>query len=204
MEDFPIFEPESNEEASPPPTSPPPTEELEKLKSELRECRESYLHALAEGENSRKRLQKERQEMIQHAMQKVVVEFLGPIDQLENALKYADQASPEVKNWAVGFNMIASQFKAVLASHGAHPFSSEGKPFDPHYHEAIEMVVTEEHPPGTVVKEHTRGYTMGGQRVIRPARVHVSRAPDAVEKAAEKEEEGGGTDDININAQGGS
>jgi molecular chaperone GrpE len=170
--------------STPEPTAPQDTQldttaelELERLKKEVEEWKGKYLHALAEGENSRKRLQKERQEMIQHAMQKVIVEFLNPIDQLENALGYADQAAPEIKNWAIGFQMIANQFKEVLNSHGVKPFESEGQPFDPHYHEAVEVVTTGDHPHNTVIKQHIRGYTMGGQRVIRPARVHVSRAP---------------------------
>lgn len=160
-------------------------DEIERLRLEARENKEKYLHALAEGENSRKRLQKERQEMMQHAIQNVIVEFINPIDQLENALKFAEQASPEVKNWVIGFNMILEQFKEVLTHHGVSPFASEGHPFDPHFHEAIEVVESEEHPPGTVVKEHLRGYKTSGGKVIRPARVHVSKAPAANKEISE-------------------
>lgn len=190
----------SAEEPPPPQTVEVSVEEWEQLKSELQEYKEKYLHALAEGENSRKRLHKEKQELLQHNAQKIIIEFLNPIDQFENALKYAEQAAPEVKNWAIGFVMILNQFKEVLSHHGVAAFSSEGHPFDPHSHEAIEAVESTEHPPGTVVKEYIRGYTMGGKKVIRPARVHVSKAP------AEKGEE---IDvqiniDDNINIQGGS
>ncbi|MFA6915537.1 MAG: nucleotide exchange factor GrpE [Parachlamydiales bacterium] len=156
-------------------------DEIERLRNEARENKEKYLHALAEGENSRKRLQKERQEMLQHAIQNVIVEFINPIDQLENALKFAEQASPEVKNWVIGFNMILEQFKDVLTHHGVSTFASEGHPFDPHFHEAIEVVVSEDHPPGTVVKEHLRGYKSSSGKVIRPARVHVSKAQEEKE-----------------------
>lgn len=148
--------------------------ELQKLQEELVEYKRKYLEALAEGENSRKRLQKERQELVERAIREVIIEFLLPIDQLDHALGHAEKSAPEVRNWAIGFEMILSQFKNVLGLHGVTPFVSEGKPFDPHYHEAIELVETDEHPPGIVVQEKLSGYLMGGSRVLRPARVVVS------------------------------
>lgn len=171
--------------------------EMQRLHQDAKEYKEKYLHALAEGENSRKRLQKERQEMIQHAIQNVIVEFLNPIDQLENALKYAEQASPEVKNWAVGFEMILGQLKNVLSNHGVSPYQSEGHLFDPHYHEAIDVIETEEHPPGTVIKEHVRGYKMTSGRVIRPARVHVSKLPGQTAASEEKSPEASAQENTN-------
>lgn len=151
--------------------------ELEKLKSEAAEYKDKYLRVLAEAENTRKRLQKERQEMIQFAVQNVLVEFLNPIDHLQKALSFTEQASDEVKHWAAGFQMILNQFKDVLTNHGVHPFKSEGQAFDPHSHEAVEMVATSEHPPGTVVEESLLGYKRGNT-TIRPARVKVAKAPD--------------------------
>lgn len=159
--------------------------ELEKLKSELKEYRDKYLHALAESENARKRLQKEKQEMIQYALQNIIADFLNPIDHMENALKYTQQMSDEVKRWAMGFQMILTQFKDVLSDNGVSPFISEGTPFDPHLHEAVETVDTADAAPGTVVQESLRGYKMG-ERVIRPARVKVAKAPPAPAKNNEE------------------
>lgn len=158
--------------------------ELEKLKNELAESKDKYLRVLAESENARKRLQKEKQEMIQYAQQSLIIDFLNPIDHMENALKFTQQMSNEVKHWAIGFQMILSQFKDVLTSTGVTPFASEGKPFDPHRHEAIESVSSEDFPPGTVIEECLKGYLMG-DKVIRPARVKVSKAP---QKEASKTE----------------
>jgi molecular chaperone GrpE len=150
--------------------------ELESLRRELAEVKDKYLRTLAESENTRKRLQKEKHETIQHAIQNVITEFLNPIDHMENALSFAQQMSDEVKHWAVGFQMILTQFKDVLTSHGVKSFTSEGQPFDPHRHEAVEMVETSAVPPGTVVEESLKGYVMG-DKTIRPARVKVSKAP---------------------------
>lgn len=149
--------------------------ELEQLRRELADYKDKYLRSLAEAENSRKRLQKEKQEMIQYATHNVISEFLSPIDHMENALKFTQQMSDDVKHWAVGFQMILSQFKDVLNINGVIPFESEGKPFDPHKHEAIEMIATADFAPGTVIEETVRGYSMG-DKVIRPARVKVSKA----------------------------
>jgi molecular chaperone GrpE len=160
-------------------------EELEQLKKECSESKDKYLRVLAEMENMRKRLQKERQELVQHAIQNNMVEFLNPIDHMENALKFAQEMSDDVKHWALGFQMILNQFKDVLANHGVVAFSSVGTPFDPNRHEAIEMIVTKEYPPGTVVSESVKGYKMG-DRIIRPARVTVAKAPEEESKENNK------------------
>lgn len=150
--------------------------ELDSLKKELADCKDKYLRVLAESENARKRLQKEKQETIQYAVQNVIVDFLNPIDHMENALKFAQQMSDEVKHWATGFQMILTQFKDVLSNNGVAPFASEGKPFDPHRHEAVETIETGDYAPNTVVEESLKGYVMG-DKTIRPARVKVSKAP---------------------------
>lgn len=151
--------------------------ELEQLKKELAETKDKYLRTLAENENARKRLVREKQEMIQYALQNIIVDFLNPIDHMENALKFTQQMSDDVKHWAIGFQMILTQFKDVLTNNGVAPYISEGKPFDPHLHEAVETVATADFPPGTVSEECLKGYTMG-DRTIRPARVKVAKAPD--------------------------
>lgn len=181
-------------EAQAAPAAPPPRQpvnmtitdiELEKLQKELSEYKDKYLRLLAESENARKRLQKERQELIQYALQNVIVDFLNPIDHLETALKFSQQNSDEVKHWAKGFEMILGQFKDVLANNNVVPFDSVNQHFDPHYHEAVETVATTEKEPGTVISESLRGYKMG-DKTIRPARVKVAKAPPPKPEKEEK------------------
>lgn len=160
--------------------------ELDALKKELAESKDKYLRGLAESENMKKRVQKEKQEMIQFATQCLIANFLHPIDHMENALKFTQQMSDEVKHWALGFQMILAQFKDVLAENGVTAFVSEGQPFDPHKHEAIETVVTKDFPPGTVLEESVKGYCMG-DKVIRPARVKVAKAPEIKENNTNEE-----------------
>jgi molecular chaperone GrpE len=138
--------------------------------------KDKYFRALADQENMRKRIQKEKQEMARFGIENAISEFLPAIDQFENALRFAESASGEVKNWAMGFEMLLSQFKEVLHSHGIVSFHSEGNTFDPQFHEAVEIVETTEHPDGIVMHEYAKGYK-SALRTIRPARVKVAKHP---------------------------
>lgn len=158
-------------------------EELKGLQREVIDYKDKYLRLLADAENSRKRLQKERQEITRYATESLVLDFLHPLDNLENALRFAQDMSDEVRNWAFGFQMILTQFKDILAQNGITSFDSQGKPFDPHFHEAIEMVESTE-TPGTIIEQCVIGYQMG-DRVIRPARVKVAKAKENGKPAQE-------------------
>jgi molecular chaperone GrpE len=149
--------------------------ELRQLKDEAAEYKDKYLRLLAESENFRKRMQKERQEMVQYATQNLITDFLDPLDHLENALQHFQGIPKELQHWGTGFQMILAQFKEVLTNNGVLSFESKGKPFDPHIHEAIEAVETDSAPAGTVVEESLRGYRMG-EKIIRPARVKVAKS----------------------------
>lgn len=154
---------------------------LEQSNLELTEFKDKYLRLLAETDNMRKRLSKEKHEMTAYAIQQVLAEFLGPIDHMENALSYTEKMSDDVKHWSLGFQMILTQFKDVLAGQGAVSFISKDAPFDPHLHEAVETVEREDIKPGIVVEEFVKGYKMG-DKVLRPARVKVSKTPIKVEE----------------------
>jgi len=152
-------------------------ENLKKASSDALEFKDKYFRSLAEMENLRKRLQQEKQDMISYAIDNMLSEFLLPLDNFEGALKFTDNLSDELKNWAHGFKMILSQFKHVLESHGIITFDSLGKKFDPHFHEAIEMVETDSHEEGTVIEEIQKGYRQG-ERVLRVATVRVAKSKD--------------------------
>jgi len=165
-----------SEEDEPKPTVE--VDELEKLKQELAEFKDKYFRALAETENTRKRLQKEKIESQGYAIQDVVLDFLQPLDHFEQALNASQNASDDVKHWAIGFRMILQQLKQVIHDNGITTFDSVGEVFDPHLHEAIETEETQNFAEGTVIQEFTRGYKMG-TRIIRPAKVKVATAPKA-------------------------
>ena len=169
-DEFPVPPPEE-------PTNEQPQEDrLSQLESEVKECHEKNLRLFAEMENSRKRLIKEKQDMTRFGIENVISDFLTPMDNLENALKFAQQMSEETRNWARGFEMILSQFKDVLSDHGISSFDSVGSSFDPHMHEAVEVEETDKAPEGQVLQEFIKGYK-SAQRTLRPARVKVAKAP---------------------------
>lgn len=150
--------------------------ELQKISEEMRVYRDKYFRALADGENLRKRLIKEKEDYCKHTVISTIADFLQPLDSLENALFHADKGSEEIKNWAIGFQMIVNQFKETLKQQGVKKIETVGLLFDPHFHEAVEAKETNEYPSGTILEEFTCGYTMG-DRVVRPARVKVVREP---------------------------
>jgi len=166
------------------------TEEEEKKVEEIQEeedFKDKYFRILAEMENSRKRLQKEKQEMSRFAIENVIAEILLPIDTFENALNFAEQMSDDTHNWAKGFEMILGQFKEILANHNVSSFHSEGEMFDPHRHEAVEIEETIEYEDGTILKEFLKGYK-SGDRILRAARVKVAKAPSKEDLQEEEKE----------------
>jgi molecular chaperone GrpE len=148
---------------------------------EAEDYKNKYISLLAEMENMRKRLQKEKLEAIRFSVEKALISLLPPIDHLEQALRFAQNMPNEVKNWALGFQMIVTQFKDLLAEQGIISFSSEGSPFDPNKHQAVEIEETDQYPEGVVIQEFTKGYR-SAERTLRPARVKISKSLKPVEE----------------------
>lgn len=163
-------------------------DETEMLKQQVKDEQEKYLRSLADMENTRKRMQKEKHDSTRFAVENVIGEFLSPLDNFENALSFIHQASEETQNWAKGFEMILTQFKDILTSHKVTPFSSEGQQFDPHLHEVLEIEETEKHEDGLIIQEFLKGYKCG-ERILRPARVKVAKTPKNGEEEKESEEQ---------------
>ena len=147
---------------------------LDKASKDATDFKDKYYRALAEMENTRKRLQQEKQEMISYAVDNMLNEFLAPLDNLEKALGFTDNLSDEMQNWAQGFKMIGAQFTQVLDNHGVTPYNSVGEKFDPHFHEAVETEVSDAHEDGTILVEVQKGYRHG-DRILRVAKVKVSK-----------------------------
>ncbi len=162
----------------------------ENKEEEKEDYKTKYLRLLADMENMRKRFVKEKQEHVRFATDRALCEFLGPLDNLENALKASHLGSSELQNWAYGFQMIVSQFHEMLQGQGIVPFHAQGELFDPHKHEAIESAEDRNHPAGTILQEFAKGY-MSGPRVLRPAKVKVNvwKEEEVKEELSDKEGE---------------
>ena len=149
-------------------------EQLMQKTKESAEFKDKYFRALAEMENAKKRLMQEKKDLIAYSVSNIVEDMLGPIDNLENALGFTDNLSEEMKNWAVGFKMILDQFKGALENHGITSYESIGKAFDPHYHEAVELIETDTHDDGIIIEELMKGYRHD-KRIVRVAKVKVAK-----------------------------
>lgn len=140
------------------------------LQEELRREHDRYLRALADFENYRRRVERDRERMAQAGRRELVAPLLEIIDDFERALNHL---GPETDGIAMGLRAIHRRLLALLASQGVTPFESVGVPFDPASHEAVGSVASAEHPAGTVAEELQPGYRWG-EELLRPARVRVA------------------------------
>lgn len=141
-----------------------------KLQEEIDHLREMYLRKLAEFDNFRKRIERERIEREKTAGGDVIRDLVPVIDNFERALGHASESSHEALEQGVG--MIAKQLLEVLEKRGLEIFDPTGEVFDPESHEAIQRVDDSNLPPGTVAWVLVKGFRFGG-RLLRPAMVGV-------------------------------
>jgi molecular chaperone GrpE len=146
--------------------------ELQKVKSERDSLLDRLARAQAEFENARRRAAKEQQEYRDFAIADAIKSVLPVIDSFDRALQVKSQPS-DFRN---GIELIYKQLQDAFAKLGVRAIRAKGEPFDPHYHEAIEMVETGEAPDHYVIEELQRGYKLK-DRLLRPAMVKVAKNP---------------------------
>ncbi len=158
-------------------------DEYELLQEKSKKADEYYGHyvqARADLDNLRKRGQREREEYVRYANDRLLSEIIPIIENFERALTVAEKV-PATHNFAVGVEMILKQLREVLGRYGVEEIFPENGPFDPAKHEAADSVETTEHPDHTVLEVLQRGYALNG-RVIQPAVVRVAVNPQAPTK----------------------
>jgi molecular chaperone GrpE len=150
-------------------------EQLEAARAERDANYNLYLRSQAELQNYRKRAQKEADELRLYQALPLARDLLPAFDNLHRALAAAE-ASKNVDQLLEGIRMVVKQIEAALSRHQIVPIEATGKPFDPNFHQAIQHMPSDEHPPMTVMHEVERGFTLQ-DRVVRPASVIVAQAP---------------------------
>lgn len=146
--------------------------ELQKLKAERDSLLDRLARAQAEFENARRRAAREQQDFRDFASVDVIKSLLPIVDNFERAL----QSKSEPADFRSGIELIYKQLQDGLTKLGVQPIASKGKPFDPHVHEAIEMVETPDAADHEVLEEWQRGYKFK-DRLLRPAMVKVAKNP---------------------------
>ncbi|MFO0577701.1 MAG: nucleotide exchange factor GrpE [Polyangia bacterium] len=149
---------------------------VEQLTAEKQELNDRLLRLAAEFENYKRRVRKEAEDASQRGLEGLAKELLPALDNFDRALTAArGNQAPGVAVIIEGVQMVQKQLFAALEKNQIKTFESEGKPFDPNVHEAIQQVETDAVPPGAVALVFQRGYTIGS-RLLRPAMVAVARA----------------------------
>lgn len=154
--------------------------EIDRLRNEVADNYDRYLRERAEAENFKKRMQRDKAEALRFATEPLVRDLLPVVDNLERALAHCGESDDAVRE---GLDLVLKSLLEVLARHNVKRLESEGKGFDPAYHEAMAQIDSAEHAPNVVVQEHQVGYLLN-DRLIRPALVTVNArksAADAVE-----------------------
>lgn len=143
--------------------------EAEKVAKELAATKDQLLRTMAEYDNFRKRSQREKDALRAEIITNVTSKFLPVLDNLERAL----QTECTDENYKKGVEMINDSFLETLKGLGVEEIQSDGAPFDPNFHQAVQRVDNPELESGTVAQTFAKGYKIG-DKVIRFAMVSVA------------------------------
>jgi molecular chaperone GrpE len=162
------------------PEADPRDEEIARLKEETGQLKDQLLRTLADLDNLRKRAEREKAEATLYAATNFARDILTVSDNLSRALDMAHadalkEASEPIRNLIAGVEVTNREMLNVFERHGIKRIDPKGERFDPHFHQAVFEVPTDDEPPGTVVQVLQAGFSIGG-RVLRPAMVGVARA----------------------------
>ena len=152
---------------------------LAELEKELEEAKSKALYAAAEAQNVRRRLEQELQQATSFAAAGFARDMLAIKDHLDRALAAVGddlRADKTASQFLAGIEATARELDAVLQRHGVTRINTVGEPLDPHRHQAM-MEVPSDQEPGTIVEEMQAGYMMK-DRLLRPALVGVAKKPD--------------------------
>jgi molecular chaperone GrpE len=154
--------------------------EITGLKEEAGRLKDQLLRTLAEMDNLRKRMEREKAEATLYAASNFARDILSVSDNMDRALATAEadhlkEATQPVKDLVVGVEMTRRELLNVFERHGIKRVDPVGEKFDPHFHQAVFEVPTSDEPPGTVVQVMQAGFKIG-DRVLRPAMVGVAKA----------------------------
>ena len=177
------------DETAPPPdeTAPPPddgqpadragadpaeADDIDRLQRERDEYYERLVRTTADFDNYRKRTDRERRELTEHAAIVLLTDLLPLIDNLERALAAEAQADQVDRR---GIEIIHKQLLDLMVKRGVAPIEALGSDFDPNLHQAVAHEPSEAHRDGEVIEELRRGYTQR-DRLLRASMVKVAKA----------------------------
>ena len=155
----------------------PPEQDFADLVKELEEVRQHVLYAQAETQNVRRRLEQEKQTAAAYAASGFARDMLSVKDNLDRALAAVPEdlrQDDKLKSLLTGIEVTARELDSVFQRHGITRVEAVGQPLDPHRHQAMVEIPSDEAEPGTIVQEMQAGYMMK-DRLLRPALVGVAK-----------------------------
>jgi molecular chaperone GrpE len=150
------------------------------LEQQLEEAKSKALYAAAETQNVRRRLEAEKQQASAYAAAQFARDMLAIKDHLDRALAAVSEelrADKVASQFLAGIEATSRELDAAFQRQGIIRINSIGETLDPHRHQAMMEVPTEDAEPGTIVDELQAGYMMK-DRLLRPALVGVAKKPD--------------------------
>ena len=142
---------------------------VQQLENELQEKDAQMLRLRADFDNFRRRSQKEREELGDVVIQGIITDLLPLLDNFERALS---AEVSDLDSFRTGVSMIYKQMQELLVKNGLEPIETEGRKFDPNFHQAVMRVQDPEKEDDMIEQELQRGYMVKG-RVVRPSMVQV-------------------------------
>jgi molecular chaperone GrpE len=152
-------------------TAVEPSAEIERLRQELAREHDMYLRSLADFDNYRRRVERDRATAGRAGKREIMLPLLEVLDGFDRALSHMNEAPSGL---AVGLQALHRKLLGLLEAQGITPLATVGETFNPEFHEAMGSVNSEDVEPGTIAEELQRGYRWGDE-VLRPARVRVAR-----------------------------
>jgi molecular chaperone GrpE len=152
--------------------APALADEIVELRKERDALHDRLLRQAAEFDNFRKRVERDRKDLVQSASLDFVQELLPVIDDFERALQID---APGADSYRQGIEIIHRALMEMLRKRGVTPVDAVGMPFDPQVHQAVAYEEAPDRRDGEVMEQFTRGYRLG-DKLVRPAMVKVAKA----------------------------
>ena len=152
-------------------------EDPDQILKERDDYRDRLLRSIAEFDNYRKRIERERRELAEFVSFEILHDLLPLIDDLERALAASatsgESTAQTVASYRTGIELIHKQLAELLRKRNVTPIEAKGADFDPHVHQAVASEPSDSHRDNEVIEELRRGYRLG-ERLLRPAMVKVA------------------------------
>lgn len=168
-------QPEANEAVQAADGDQPQPEAID-YDAKIAELEDKYLRCRAEFDNYRKRMARDREDLVKSAAKDVVQDILATVDNLARALDGAKDKAEDP--FVQGVKLVYDGLLKALEKHGATPIDSVGEPFNADYHEAVAQLPSQDVEEGVITNEVLRGWLLHG-KLLRAAKVVVSAGKGA-------------------------